>query len=143
MLYTRLDACIAFVKHNLYSKLVFSFGGLYVGDRGKPKNSDGQCEVDRTSTRRFQDRLRTARRLNVFADTWELLEKLENAREQSGKYAGSAYEYEYFAESEPNDPIQIHGWIPVATDRFTRPIEELLAEGKIRRIATESQGENP
>lgn len=47
---------------------------------------------------------------------------------------GEPYEYEYLFESNPSDEILIDGWLPVHTSRFLVPVEQLLAEGKIRKI---------
>lgn len=45
------------------------------------------------------------------------------------------YEYEMFFDSEPNEPMQIHGWYPIATDRIRHPekIDHYIEKGLLRR----------
>lgn len=46
------------------------------------------------------------------------------------------YEYEMLFNSEPNEPIQIHGWYPIATNRIRKPekIDYYIKTGLLRRI---------
>jgi hypothetical protein len=62
----------------------------------------------------------------------------QSVRTEDGKPRGvqvmADYEYEYLFKAEDDEICPIDGWFPVATDRFTRPVEELIAMGRVRRI---------
>jgi hypothetical protein len=48
----------------------------------------------------------------------------------------TTYEYEMFFDSKEDEPVKIHGWYPIATDRIRNPekIEDYIKSGLLRKL---------